>query len=148
MGEKKTARAEASEAKEKKNVKKAAKAVEKHEKLKKPTSAYFMFSNDKREEIQKLLGTKDLGPVAKKTNEMWKSMTDAGRKPWEDKAKQRKEAYEAYIKTDEGAAALKAYKDEVAEAKAGVSGKRAVEAGSPEEKMPAKRTKRANELGA
>jgi len=140
LEEKKAERAEAKEAKDKKNAKKAAKSVEKDEKLKKPASAYFLFSNEKRQEVQELLGTKDMGPVAKKTTEMWKSMTDSGRKPWEDKAKQQKEAYEAYIKTPEGAAALKAYKDEVQEAKANVKGKRMVEADSPDEK-PAKKAK-------
>merc|ERR1712046_270545 len=120
---------EAKQEKLKKDAKKAVKAVEKDEKLKKPASAYFLFSNAKREEIQKLLGTKDLGPVATKTTEMWKGLSASERKPWEDQAQQQKDAYEKYIKSPEGAAALQAYKDELKEAKANVKGTKRVSDG-------------------
>merc|ERR1712054_542197 len=122
------------EAKLEKNAKKAAKAVEKDEKLKKPASAYFIFANEKRAEIQKQLGTTDFGAVTKKTTEMWKGLSDATRKPWEDKAKARKDAYDKFIASPEGAAALQAYKDRVKEAKDSVKGKRAADGESPEKK--------------
>merc|ERR1712106_859762 len=96
-----------------KNVKKAAKAVEKDAKLKKPASSYFIFANEKRTEVQQQLGTKDFGPVTKKTCEVWKGLSDSARKPWEEKAKTQKAAYDKYVLSSEGAAALQAYKDQV-----------------------------------
>lgn len=134
LQEKKEAKQEAKEAKVKKDAKKAVKAIEKDDKLKKPASAYFLFANAKREEIQKLLGTKEFGPVTKKTTEMWKGLSASDRKPWDDQAQQQKDAYEKYIKTPEGAAALQAYKDEVKEAKADVKGKRVSDSDGPEAK--------------
>merc|ERR1712216_700978 len=127
---------EAKQEKLEKNAKKAAKTVEKDDKLKRPAPAYFLFSNDKREEIQKSLGTKDFGAVARKTNELWKGMSDAAKKPWVEKAKAQKDAYDKYVASAEGAVALAAYKEQVKEAKDGVKGKRAaIEGeGSPEKR--------------
>jgi len=125
LEEKKAERKDAKESKAKRDAKKAAKAVEKDDKLKKPPSAYFLFANAKREEVQKLLGTKDFGPVTKKIGEMWKDLSDAARKPWDAEAQKQKDEYDAYVKSAEGAAALQAYKDEVKEAKASAKGKRA-----------------------
>ena len=117
-----------------------AKSVKKDEKLKRPSSAYFLFSNDKRDEVQELLGTKQLPVVARKCTEMWKAMTEVEKKPWTDTAQQREDAYGAYVKTPEGAAALKAYKEEVQEAKAGVTGRHRADAESLDEN-PAKKAK-------
>merc|ERR1712106_808783 len=117
-----------------KNVKKAAKAVEKDAKLKKPASSYFIFSNEKRAEVQQQLGTKDFGPVTKMTVEMWKGLSDSARKPWDDKAKARKDAYDKYVLSPEGAAALQAYKEQVKEARDDIKGKRTVESDEPEKK--------------
>merc|ERR1711959_345482 len=103
--------------------KQAVKAIEKDDKLKKPASAYFLWFNEKRESIQTELKTKDFGAVGKKASEMWKSMKDAERKPWEDKAKAQKDAYDKYINSAEGMKALQAYKDEVS----AIKGKRASE---------------------
>merc|ERR1711976_397627 len=116
------------------DAKKAVKAVEKDEKLKKPPSAYFLFANAKREEVQKLLGTKDFGPVTTKISEMWKGLSEAARKPWDAEAQKQKDEYEKYVKSAEGAAALQAYKDEVKEAKASAKGKRAAGTDAPEGK--------------
>merc|ERR1719408_819283 len=131
------------EAKMEKNAKKAAKAVEKDDRLKKPASAYFIFANEKRAEIQKQLGTTDFGAVTKKTTEMWKALSDAARKPWDDKAKMQKDAYDKFVASPEGAAALKAYKEQVKEAKDNVKGKHA----GDEDEPAAKRAKTA-EAGA
>merc|ERR1712048_48760 len=50
--------------------------------------------------------------------EMWKALSDADRKPFEKKAKEQKDAYEAFIATDEGKKALGDKKNAQAEAKA------------------------------
>merc|ERR1712070_167133 len=113
LEQQKEAKQEAKQAKVKRDAKKAVKAIEKDDKLKKPATAYFLFTNAKREEVQKLLGCKDLGPVATKISEMWKALTEAGRKPFNDEAQKQKGDYDKYIQSAEGAAALKAYKDEV-----------------------------------
>jgi len=120
LQEKKDERKDKKDDKLKKDGKKAAKAVEKDDKLKKPTTAYFLFINAKREEIQKQLGTKDFGPVTKKAVEMWKTISSGARKPFEDEAKAQKDAYEKYVQSPEGMAALNAYKEEVKIAKGGV----------------------------
>lgn len=134
LEEKKAEKQENKESKVKRDAKRAVKAIEKDDKLKKPATAYFLFTNAKREEVQKLLGCKDLGPVATKISEMWKALTDAGRKPFLNEAQKQKDDYEKYIKSAEGAAALKAYKDEVKEAKANVKGKRAANGDAPDAK--------------
>jgi len=134
LEEKKSERQDAKESKVKRDAKKAVKAIEKDDKLKKPQSAYFIFANAKREEVQKLLGVKDFGPVTTKIGEMWKGLSDAARKPWNDEAQKQKDEYEKYVKSPEGAAALQAYKDEVKEAKATVKGKRAGGGDAPEAK--------------
>merc|ERR1712185_718924 len=77
LEEKKAERADKKEAKMEKNAKKAAKAVEKDERLKKPASSFFIFTNEKRAEIQKQLGTTDFAAVSKKNSEMWKGLSDA-----------------------------------------------------------------------
>merc|ERR1711896_12717 len=99
--------------------------------LKKPASAYFIFANEKRAEVQKQLGTTDFGAVTKKTTEMWKSLSDAARKPWDDKAKAQKDAYDKFVASAEGAAALKAYKEQVKEAKDNIKGKHAADEEEP-----------------
>ena len=47
--------------------------MEKPENLKKPLSAYMLCCNDKREEVQKSLGTKDIGEVTKRIAAEWKA---------------------------------------------------------------------------
>merc|ERR1712054_54719 len=134
LEEKKAERQDAKESKVKRDAKKAVKAIEKDDKLKKPQSAYFIFANAKREEVQKLLGVKDFGPVTTKIGEMWKGLSDAARKPWNDESQKQKDEYEKYVKSPEGAAALQAYKDEVKEAKATAKGKHAGGGDAPDAK--------------
>jgi len=98
-------------AREKRECKAAVKAVEKDEKLKKPLTSYFMWLNENRERITKMVGGKGGPEVTKKGSQMWKELSEKERKPFEDRAQKEKAAYEAYIATPEGAAALKAFKD-------------------------------------
>lgn len=101
-------------AKEKREAKAAVKAIEKDERLKKPMTAYFAWLNDNRERITAMVGGKGGPEVTKKGSQMWKQLTDKERAPYEQRAQKEKEAYEAYIKTPEGSAALKAYKEATA----------------------------------
>merc|ERR1711933_181404 len=94
----------------------AVKAVEKDDALKKPLSAYWMWLNDNREQISKMVGG-HAPAVAKKGGEMWKALSDAGRSPYEKKAKEEKEKYDKFIASDEGQKALQAFKDAKNEAK-------------------------------
>lgn len=100
--------------KEMRECKAAVKAIEKDDKLKKPLSAYFAWLNDNRANIMAKLGGKGGPEVTKKGAEMWKTLADTEKKPYEDRAKKAKEEYDAYIATPEGKAALKAYKDAAA----------------------------------
>lgn len=68
-----------------------------------------------------------MGDVAKAAGEAWKSCTPAQKAPYEAKAKEQKDAHDAYVKSEEGQAALKAHKDAVSEAKSSVKGAPPVE---------------------
>merc|ERR1739845_207714 len=72
---------------------------------------YWLWLNDNREKIQKMLGSAKGSEVGKKAGEMWKTVTDAEKKPYEKKAAEQKASYEKYIASEEGAAALKAFKE-------------------------------------
>merc|ERR1712139_142654 len=135
LGDKKAAKAEANAEKAKKEeeraeklaakeerrneraCKAAVKAVEKDDALKRPQSAYWLWLGDNRERIVTMLGTGKGTAVSEKGGEMWKALTDADRKPYEQRAKEQKNAYDKYIATDEGAAKLKAFKDATKAAK-------------------------------
>jgi len=69
-----------------------------------------------------------------KASELWKKATAAEKGPFEKEAVRQKEAYDKYVASPEGAAALAAYKEQVKEAKDGVKGKRAADAEEPEKK--------------
>jgi len=64
-----------------------------------------------------MCGTKKGPDVAKKAGEMWKAVSDAERQPYEQKAKEQKEAYDKFIASDEGKKALSDKKLAKAEAK-------------------------------
>merc|ERR1719197_1406049 len=85
--------------------------------LKRPQSAYWLWLGDNRERIVTMLGTGKGTEVSKKGGEMWKALTDADRKPYEQRAKEQKDAYDKYIASDEGVAKLKAFKDATKAAK-------------------------------
>merc|ERR1712050_682360 len=53
-----------------------------------------------------------------KAGEMWKGLSAEKKKPFADKAQEAKKTYDAYVATSKGAAALKAYKDAIAKARA------------------------------
>jgi len=109
--EREKAKEEKQIAREKRECKAAVKAVVKDDKLKKPLSAYFMWLNDNRERITKLVGGKGGPEVTKKGSEMWKALSEKDKKPYDDRVKKEKAEYEAYIASPEGAAALKAFKE-------------------------------------
>merc|ERR1711920_865782 len=89
----------------------ALKSIEKDDNLKKPQSAYWLWLNDNREKIAKEIGSSKGPDVSKKAGEKWKTVSAAEKKPYEQKAAEQKAAYEKYIASEEGAAALKAFKD-------------------------------------
>merc|ERR1712060_442047 len=64
-----------------------------------------------------------MGEVGKKAGELWKSMPVDKKKTYGDRALEAKKKYSAYIATGKGAAALKAYKDGIAKAKAPLAAK-------------------------
>merc|ERR1712039_591473 len=61
-----------------------------------------------------MVGGKGGPEVTKKGAELWKTLPEKEKAAYETKAKQKKEEYDAYIATPEGAAALKAYKEATA----------------------------------
>ena len=66
-------------------------------KLKRPLSAYIIFSNENREKVIKdnKFEKKQVAEIAKKLGEMWGKMSDKEKTPYTDKAKKAKDAYEA-----------------------------------------------------
>merc|ERR1712048_169811 len=98
----------------KRSVKIAMHKVPRDKSLKKPLSGYMLWFKDARKTIK----GKNVAEVGKKAGEMWKGMAADKKKPFADKAQEAKKKYAAYIATGKGAAALKAYKDGIAKAKA------------------------------
>merc|ERR1712151_612466 len=82
--------------------------------LKKPLSGYMLWFMGARKTIK----GKNVAEVGKKAGEMWKGMSADKKKPFTDRAQAAQKTYAAYIATGKGAAALKAYKDGIAKAKA------------------------------
>merc|ERR1712066_970533 len=88
--------------------------VPKDAKLKKPLSGYMLWFKGARSTIK----GKNIAEVSKKAGEMWKGLSAEKKKPFADKALEAKKTYDAYVATSKGAAALKAYKDAIAKARA------------------------------
>merc|ERR1712056_61793 len=96
------------------SVRSAMHKVPKDAKLKKPLSGYMLWFKGARATIKE----KNIAEVGKKAGEMWKSLSAEKKKPFADKAQEAKKTYDAYVATSKGAAALKAYKDAIATARA------------------------------
>merc|ERR1711912_33477 len=72
---------------------------------------------------RKTIKGKNIAEVSKKAGEMWKGLSDEKKKKYADSALEAKKKYAAYIATGKGAAALKAYKEGIAKAKAPLKAK-------------------------
>merc|ERR1711879_728570 len=95
-------------------VKSAVRKVPMDSSLKRPLSGYMLWFKDTRKSIK----GKNVAEVGKKAGEMWKSLPVDKKKTYGDRALEAKKKYSAYVATGKGAAALKAYKDGIAKAKA------------------------------
>merc|ERR1712066_220715 len=82
--------------------------------LKRPMSGYMLWLKDTRKSIK----GKNIAEVSKKAGEMWKGLPADKKKTYADRALEAKKKYAAYVATGKGAAALKAYKEGIAKAKA------------------------------
>merc|ERR1712146_329938 len=69
-------------------------------------------------DARKTIQGKNVAEVGKKAGAMWKSMSADKKKTFADLAQEAQKKYAAYIATGKGAAALKAYKEGIAKAKA------------------------------
>merc|ERR1712217_493011 len=98
----------------KRSVKIAMHKVPMDKSLKRPLSGYMLWFKDARKTIK----GKNVAEVGKKAGEMWKSLPADKKKSYGDRALEAKKKYSAYVATGKGAAALKAYKDGIAKAKA------------------------------
>merc|ERR1719379_3412873 len=87
--------------------------------LKRPLSGYMLCFKDARKTIK----GKNIAEVAKKAGEMWKGLATDKKKTYADRAAEAKKKYVAYVATGKGAAALKAYKEAIAKAKAPLKAK-------------------------
>merc|ERR1712232_1316221 len=87
--------------------------------LKRPLSGYMLWFKDARKTIK----GKNIAEVGKKAGEMWKGLAADKKKTFGDRAAEAKKKYVAYITTGKGAAALKAYKEGIAKAKAPLKAK-------------------------
>lgn len=77
-------------AKEEKKRKKAAKDPNEP---KRPLSAFFLFSNDKRAEVKAANPESSIGEVGKKLGELWRDLGDDRKRVFEDAAKREKDRY-------------------------------------------------------
>merc|ERR1712170_39665 len=96
------------------SVKSAMRKVPMDKSLKRPLSGYMLWFKDTRKSIK----GKNIAEVSKKAGEMWKGLASDKKKTYGDRALEAKKKYAAYIATGKGAAALKAYKEGIAKAKA------------------------------
>merc|ERR1719393_797988 len=87
--------------------------------LERPLSGYMVWVKDTRKTIK----GKNIAEVSKKAGEMWKGLAADKKKTYGDRAEEAKKKYVAYIATGKGAAALKAYKEGIAKAKAPLKAK-------------------------
>merc|ERR1711870_152773 len=74
-------------------------------------------------DARKTIKGKNIAEVSKKAGEMWKGLAADKKKTYGDRAEEAKKKYLAYIATGKGAAALKAYKEGIAKAKAPLKAK-------------------------
>merc|ERR1711879_1057661 len=98
----------------KRSVKSAMHKVPMDKSLKRPMSGYMLWLKDTRKTIK----GKNVAEVSKKAGEMWKGLAVDKKKAFADRALEAKKKYAAYVATGKGAAALKAYKEGIAKAKA------------------------------
>merc|ERR1712048_1277164 len=98
----------------KRSVKSAMHKVPMDNSLKRPMSGYMLWLKDTRKSIK----GKNIAEVSKKAGEMWKGLAADKKKTYADRALEAKKKYSAYVATGKGAAALKAYKEGIAKAKA------------------------------
>merc|ERR1719408_134194 len=98
----------------KRSVKSAMRKVPMDTSLKRPLSGYMLWFKDTRKSIK----GKNVAEVGKKAGEMWKSLPADKKKTYADRALEAKKKYSAYVATGKGAAALKAYKEGIAKARA------------------------------
>merc|ERR1719456_1215710 len=103
----------------KRSVKSAMHKVPMDKSLKRPMSGYMMWLKDTRKTIK----GKNVAEVSKKAGEMWKGLAADKKKVFADRALEAKKKYVAYVATGKGAAALKAYKEGIAKAKAPLKAK-------------------------
>merc|ERR1712226_1443715 len=101
------------------SVKSAMRKVKMDASLKRPLSGYMLWFKDTRKSIK----GKNIAEVGKKAGEMWKSLPADKKKTYGDRALEAKKKYSAYVATGKGAAALKAYKEGIAKAKAPLKAK-------------------------
>lgn len=76
---------------------KAKKTIAKDNKIKRPLSAYILFSTENRDKVMKdfKFEKKQIGDIAKKLGEQWKKMSEKDKAPYNEKAKKAKAAYDA-----------------------------------------------------
>merc|ERR1712048_1015361 len=98
----------------KRSVKSAMRKVKMDASVKRPLSGYMLWFKDTCKSIK----GKNVAEIGKKAGEMWKSLPADKKKTYGDRALEAKKKYSAYVGTGKGAAALKAYKDGIAKAKA------------------------------
>merc|ERR1711870_16204 len=103
----------------KRSVKSAMRKVPMDASLKRPLSGYMLWFKDARKTIK----GKNIAEVSKKAGEMWKGLAADKKKTYGDRAAEAKKKYAAYVATGKGAAALKAYKEGIAKAKAPLKAK-------------------------
>merc|ERR1711879_319780 len=103
----------------KRSVKVAMRKVPMDKGLKKPLSGYMLWLKDTRKTIK----GKNVAEVSKKAGAMWKGLAADEKTPFADRAQDAQKKYAAYIATAKGAAALKAYKEGIAKAKAPLAAK-------------------------
>merc|ERR1711988_835877 len=85
---------------------------------KRPMSAYFIFSNDVRANVQEELGTSDFGAVAKRVKQLWDELSDNEKARYQGKAEKAKATYQKSLAKYQKSKNYAAYQERLAAFKA------------------------------
>jgi len=106
---------------------------------KRPQSSYFVYSNERRVELKRVNPEKKVTEISKMIAAEWNKKDEAGKKPYEEKAKEKKEQYEKDLKEYKKTDHYTEYQDKLKSWKENTDG---------ETKTRGKRSKRAKDPNA
>merc|ERR1711861_7520 len=82
---------------------------------KKPLTPFFLFSQEKREEVSKANPEMKLAQIGKKMGELWRGLSDEEKAPYKERTQKAMEAYKAVRAEYEQSENYREYKQQLAD---------------------------------